>query len=256
VLSYVAYDEQSHEQWRDLCEEQRWLDKQRADGVVDQPAPGLVPELNPQTGWLGGVVARLGLNVRSPWAGGIAAGLFALLLIPAMFRPGADPMLEVYQQQVGSAASVLGSEFPQVLARSTKNIQTLDATVVDQDKHQFQLGLAAAAEKVSILDDQRWDTWRASLPQSIDCEADASEHCSAQAVRNQALGSWSLVTALACSADQGQSDFWQKQAAALNELADGDWAQEHFLAARLQQPLPQSREKLCVMATGLLGQGG
>ena len=257
VLSYVAHDEQCHSMWRGLCEEQRWLDSTEGQStVVDQPLPATAPELENTTGWLGSVVARLRLGAQPMWAGGIAAGLFALLIIPAMFRPSGELMAELYQQQLGVAAQVLGAEFPPVLGRTTKNIQILDGSVVDQDKHQFQLGLSAAASQMSGLHDQRWDTWKASLPPSIDCLDSTTEQCSEQALRNQALGSWSLVTALGCNNKQAEADFWHQQATALNEVAGGAWAQKHFLAARLQKPLPQSREKLCLMATGLLGQGG
>lgn len=257
VLSYVAHDEQSHSMWRDLCEEQRWLDSTEGqNSLTDQPLSATAPKLENKTGWLGSVAARLRLGTQPIWAGGIAAGLFALLIIPAMFRPSGDLMSSHYQQQLGAAGQVLGAEFPAVLGRVTKNIQPLDGSAVDQDKYQFQLGLSAAASQVSGVDDQRWETWRASLPPSVDCVGSTSEHCSEQAVRNQALGSWSLVTALGCNNQQPQTDFWHQQATALSEVAGGAWAQKHFLAARLQKPLPQSREKLCLMATGLLGQGG
>ena len=257
VLSYVAHDEQSYTIWRDLCEEQRWLNGTGGQSMAeDQPVHEKTPALSGNTGWLGSVVARFGIGAQPLWAGGIAAGLFALLVIPAILRPGGDAMTEVYQQQLVTAAQVLGAEFPPVLRRATKSIQILDGSAIDQDKYQFQLGLSAAAYKVSSMDDLRWDAWRASLPQPIDCAVETTENCSEQAVRNQTLGSWSLVTALACNSEQGETDFWHRQATALSEVAGGAWPQQHFLAARLHKPLPQSREKLCVMATGLLGQGG
>ncbi|MGB0864925.1 MAG: hypothetical protein ACPGSC_00355 [Granulosicoccaceae bacterium] len=258
VLSYVAHDEQCHTQWRELCAEQRWLDSYNEGAICDQPNPQSVTELKQTPGWLGGVAARLGLAAgrRPRWASGVAAALFALLVIPVVFLPSDDPFAETYLQQVGAAEQLLGVEYPPVLGRLTKAIGSLDGTVKDQDKLQFQMGLSAAAAGVPAIEDERWAAWRDSLPPSIDCNESSSEHCSSTGIRNQALGSWSLVTSLACGSGAHSEPFWEQQAAALQALTEKAVPADHFLALRLQKPLPYTRVQLCAMATGLLGQGG
>lgn len=256
VLSYVAHDEQCFAQWRDLCQEQRWLDQFEAQQTLDdQPHLAKAPS-EQKSGWLSGTIARIGTGFKPVWGGAIAAGLLALLVVPAMFRPADDSIAQTYLQQLGSAENLLGAEFPPVLGRLTKAIQPLDNSSVNVAKRQFQQGLAAVADKVDDSQDARWSDWRETLPEAVICDGVATGDCSAQAMRNQALGSWSLVTALACGNSQTDNNFWAQQAGVLNELVSEELAQGHFLAQRLQQPLPTGQQALCQLANGLLGQGG
>lgn len=258
VLSHVAHDEACFTQWRELCEAQRWLATEAAgaqSGFEEQPLPSGAPVVQTTGGWLGGIAARLSTLSVSSWGGAIAAGLFALLVIPAMFRPGDDGVAQAYLQQLNAADHVLGAELPTTLSRLTKSISTLDQ-LGDDDRRQFQQGLAAVADRVDVQADERWAAWRAGLPAAVDCAASDSGDCSAKAVRNQALGSWSLVTALACGTDTTDAAFWSQQGAALNDIAAAGVAADHFLVARLQAPLPQVQADICVLANGLLGQGG
>ena len=256
VLSYVAHDEQCFGQWQDLCAEQRWLDQEeRQEPLQDQPAAASEPVVT-QEHWLSGAVARISRGIKPVWGGAIAAGLLALLLVPAMFRPADDNVAQAYLQQLSSAEKLMGAEFPPVLARQTKSVQPLDDLANNPEQRQFRQGLAAAASRVSDITDERWQAWRTSLPAPVSCDGQRDGDCSAQAVQNQALGSWSLVTALACQNNATSADFWPSQANSLTELLSVELPQGHFLARRLQQPLPTAKPSLCQLATGLLGQGG
>ncbi len=257
VLSYVANDELCYGQWRDLCAEQRWLNDFDATGPrEDQPKPGSSADVTETSTWAGKLISRIPLNISSGWGAAVAAGLFAVVMVPMIFSPSSDIASRAFQQQLGSAEQLLGAEFPPVLARMTKSIQSLNASATNHDKRQFQLGLSAAAAKVTDISDPRWNDWQKALPKIISCEESTDGDCSEQAIRNQALGSWSLVTALACQVNASDKDFWQQQAETLKDLMEDDFSKQHFLTLRLKKPLPNSRVALCEMANGLLGQGG
>lgn len=258
VLSHIAHDEACFTQWRELCEAQRWLISESAaaqTGVEEQPLPDGAPVVETTGGWLGGIAARISSLSVSGWGGAVAAGLFALLLIPAMFRPGDDGIAHAYLQQLNAADSVLGAEIPAALSRLTKSISALESLDND-DRRQFQQGLSAVADRIDVQEDARWAAWRAGLPAAVDCTGSDTGDCSVAAVRNQALGSWSLVTALACNTDTAGAAFWSQQGAALSDIAAAGVAPDHFLVARLSTPLPHQQAEMCVLANGLLGQGG
>lgn len=249
VLSHIAHNDDCFVQWRDLCEEQRWLDLQSVD---DQPRSDALKATDAAKHWLTNTVARI---ATPAWGSAIAAGLFALLLLPSVFMSNDQNIQRTYGQQLDLASHMNGAEFPAVLGRMTKSIQALDGQATHQDKYQFQLGLAATAERIKVADMASWKGWLDALPAAIECSNLGTSACSSTGILNQALGSWSLVTALACNSNTVGNEFWAEQANALSLLVDKKLPRTHFLASRLRGPLPKSQADLCIMANGLLGQG-
>lgn len=256
VLSHVAHDPQCYAQWRSLCEEQRWLEREAGEPTLEQPGGGAAV-VRGQGTWLGAVAARLGLTdgARPRWAGAVAACLVALLLVPLLF-PGGPAAVDLYEQQLERAGAMPAAAFPALLGRETKAVDPLAGGVVDPDRAQFRMGLAAAAERLGAREGAGWADWLGELPRADACDGAAPAHCSAAGWRNRTLGGWALVTLLACERDASDASFWREQAEALDALVTDGLAPTHFLAARLRPPLPRQPAALCATARGLLGQGG
>jgi len=264
VLSYVANNPDTFQQWLDLAEAESWVDEEQL--AANESTRDTDATKNP-TGMLQGVKGWLASLVKLPlpvYGGAIAAIFMAVLVIPLMQTGNLDPQQQLDESMMSFLD--LETELPAAPAKLTsRSLEGMfdDLSNTDVERHQFQFGLKRFSEALTESRKAPWTDWISDLPsEPVDCtKAVDSEYCATSAPTIAALGQWTMLNYAACntSTAKGISNddaYWAGQSALFNQLREQPGATQSTLFSPSLDKLDASTSvAICLRMESLMAAG-